>query len=383
MYRVLLADDEQIERMALARRLMRRFGDSLQISEATDGKEAVELYQKEHSQIIIMDISMPELNGVEAAEQIRSMDEDCVIVFLTAYDEFSYAKRAIVIRALDYLLKPCDEEELTAVMEEAMRLTDKAVHNKENPTGNRAEMTEAEKEAEKRREQWPWNPDAEAPKDPETERMNQVAEKIRSMDEDCIIVFLTAYDEFSYAKRAIVIRALDYLLKPCDEEELTAVMEEAMRLTDKAVENKKNSSGSGEEKTEAEKEAEKRKEQWPWNPDAEPPKDPETERVNQVAEKIRTYIRENYMNEISMQDAARQFNYSDAYFCKLFKQCFDQNFTTYLTNFRINEAKRLLKDRNISVKDAGMKVGYYDSNYFAKVFKRVTGMIPSEYREAN
>ena len=82
-------------------------------------------------------------------------------------------------------------------------------------------------------------------------------------------------------------------------------------------------------------------------------------------------------------DAARQFNYSDAYFCKLFKQCFDQNFTTYLTNFRINEAKRLLKDRNISVKDAGMKVGYYDSNYFAKVFKRVTGMIPSEYREAN
>ena len=275
MYRVLLADDEQIERMALARRLMRRFGDSLQISEATNGKEAVELYQKEHSQIIIMDISMPELNGVEAAEQIRSMDEDCVIVFLTAYDEFSYAKRAIVIRALDYLLKPCDEEELAAVMEEAMRLTDKAVHNKENPTGNRAEMTEAEKEAEKRREQWPWNPDAEAPKDPETERMNQVVEKIR------------------------------------------------------------------------------------------------------------TYIRENYMNEISMQDAARQFNYSDAYFCKLFKQCFDQNFTSYLTNFRINEAKRLLKDKNISIKDAGMKVGYYDSNYFAKVFKRVTGMIPSEYREAD
>ena len=275
MYRVLLADDEQIERMALARRLMRRFGDILQISEATNGKEAVQLYEKEHSQIIIMDISMPELNGVEAAEQIRSMDEDCVIVFLTAYDEFSYAKRAIVIRALDYLLKPCDEEELAAVMEEAMRLTDKAVHNKENPTGNRAEMTEAEKEAEKRREQWPWNPDAEAPKDPETERMNQVAEKIR------------------------------------------------------------------------------------------------------------TYIRENYMNEISMQDAARQFNYSDAYFCKLFKQCFDQNFTSYLTNFRINEAKRLLKDKNISIKDAGMKVGYYDSNYFAKVFKRVTGMIPSEYREAD
>ena len=86
------------------------------------------------------------------------------------------------------------------------------------------------------------------------------------------------------------------------------------------------------------------------------------------------------MNEISMQDAARMMHYSDAYFCKLFKQCFDQNFTTYLTHFRVEEAKRLLRDRTISVKDVSAKVGYYDSNYFAKVFKRITGMIPSEYR---
>ena len=275
MYRVLLVDDEQIERMALAKKIDRYYGDKVNIYQAVNGREAVAMCSEQKNDIIIMDISMPEMNGVMAAKYIRQMDDKCSIVFLSAYDDFEYARNAIKVKALDYLLKPCDEEELAAVMEEAMRLTDKAVHNKENPTGNGAGMTEAEKEAEKRREQWPWNPDAEAPKDPETERMNQVAEKIR------------------------------------------------------------------------------------------------------------TYIRENYMNEISMQDAARQFNYSDAYFCKLFKQCFDQNFTSYLTNFRINEAKRLLKDKNISIKDAGMKVGYYDSNYFAKVFKRVTGMIPSEYREAD
>ena len=107
MYRVLLADDEQIERMALARRLKKQFGDMLVISEAINGAEALEVFKREKSQIIIMDIAMPEMNGVEAAEHIRKMDEDCIIVFLTAYDEFSYAKRAIVIRALDYLLKPC------------------------------------------------------------------------------------------------------------------------------------------------------------------------------------------------------------------------------------------------------------------------------------
>ena len=272
-YRILLADDEQIERMALAKRLVKHFGDSLAISEAVNGADALEVFKRERSQIVIMDISMPEMNGAEAAEHIRGMDEDCVIIFLTAYDEFSYAKRAIVIRALDYLLKPCEEDELVAVMEEAMRLTDKRLNVSGVPS-----------------------PGVPSPGVP--------SPGVPSPD-------------FRREEHA-----------------------EAM------------------------------------------PRDDGDGRLAQVAETIREYIRNNYMKEISMQDAARMMNYSDAYFCKLFKQCFDQNFTSYLTGFRVNEAKKLLKDRSISVKDVSMQVGYYDSNYFAKVFKRMTGMIPSEYRDS-
>lgn len=286
MYRILLADDEQIERMALAKRLKRNFGDSLAISEAVDGKEALEVFEREKSQIVIMDISMPEMNGAEAAEQIRRMDEDCVIIFLTAYDDFAYAKRAIVIRALDYLLKPCDEEELVAVMEEAMRLTDRREKGKQERGAGGQDAAGSRSEAGGR--------DAAD---------NQSAKEVQA----------AADGEYTGAAG----------IEGC---------------------------GSG--------------------------------RMAQAAQTMREYVRNNYMKEISMQDAARMMNYSDAYFCKLFKQCFDQNFTSYLTNFRVNEAKRLLMNQNVSVKDVGMQVGYYDSNYFAKVFKRITGMIPSEYRDS-
>ena len=86
------------------------------------------------------------------------------------------------------------------------------------------------------------------------------------------------------------------------------------------------------------------------------------------------------MFDISMQDLAHIMGYSEAYFSKLFKQCFNQNFTAYLTEYRVNEAKKLLEQPTVNVKEIGKAVGYSDSNYFAKVFKRITGKSPTEYR---
>ena len=84
----------------------------------------------------------------------------------------------------------------------------------------------------------------------------------------------------------------------------------------------------------------------------------------------------------AMQDAAAALRYSDAYFCKLFKQCFKVNFSAYLNEYRVNKARQLILDPRLSLKDIGAAVGYSDANYFTRVFKRLTGQTPSEYRIA-
>lgn len=271
MYRVLLVDDEQIERMALAKKIDRYYGDKVDIYHAVNGREAVAMCGEQKNDIVIMDISMPEMNGVMAAKYIRKMDDECSIIFLSAYDDFEYARNAIKVRALDYLLKPCDMNDLLAVMDTALQKLDKEnVFN-----GNSISGKEQNKE---------------------TEICGSNANNVRE----------------NRPKRTDNVRNSD---------EQTTI------------------------------------------------------------KYLKEYVENNYIYDISMQEAAEEMGYSDAYFSKLFKQYFNQNFTAYLTEYRIKKAKELLSNTNYSIKDISRMVGYTDSNYFAKIFKRLVGEIPSKYRE--
>ena len=260
MIRLLIADDEKLEREALAELVQRRFEREVVLEVAENGRKAADTAVLWGADLILMDIEMPGINGIQAAEKIREKDKNCCIIFLTAYDEFSYAKKAITVRALDYILKPWDEKELMLVLEEAMRLA-----------GEKEEQT----------------------------RIGKVAEQAEAGQQ---------------------------------------IMEE------------------------------------------EPDYANENLRISKVTEMLKDYICENYMKDLSVQQMAEKTNYSEPHFCRLFKQSFGQNFTSYLTEYRINMAKKMLEQPTVNVKDVGKNVGYEDSNYFTKVFRRITGQSPTEYR---
>ena len=170
----------------------------------------------------------------------------------------------------------------------------------------------------------------------------ELAKYIKEKYAECIIIFITAYDRFDYAIEAMHIKAFDYLLKPWKEERLC-------ELINTAIENVRSM-----QKTDG--------------------------IVHSQKDIIKDYIDRNYKKDISAKDVAGILGYSDVYFSKVFKQLFDDNFINYLTKIRIDRAKVLLKDVSFNIKEVGKSVGYADSNYFTKVFKRSIGISPSEYR---
>ena len=101
MYGLLIAEDELIERMVLKKTLEKRLSDQCRIFEAQNGREALDIFRRESIQIVILDIAMPGMNGIEAAEAIRKEDMECCLIFLTAYDRFEYAKKAVSVRAME------------------------------------------------------------------------------------------------------------------------------------------------------------------------------------------------------------------------------------------------------------------------------------------
>ena len=110
-------------------------------------------------------------------------------------------------------------------------------------------------------------------------------------------------------------------------------------------------------------------------------RDQKEERSNSAAKKAMLYIQENYSKDISLDDVSGLVNISPYYFSKLFKQETGKNFIEYLTEIRLKNARELLQDSRLSIKEICAQSGYSDPNYFSRIFKKYEGVTPSEFRE--
>ena len=261
MIRLLIADDEKLEREALAELVQRRFEREVVLEVAENGRKAADTAVLWGADLILMDIEMPGMSGLDAARAVLAQRPSCRVIFVTAYSLFQYAHEAVHLGACDYLLKPVDPDELEASVRRAMRQI-------------------------------------------ETER------KL---------------------------------------EELAAARPQP-------------------EQTETEEEAE------------DAPEEGENSQTALVMAHVRRYLEDNYMFDLSLDSVGEILHISPAYLSAQFKKYQKMNFLDCLTELRINAAKELLSDPFRSSAEVASMVGYEDASYFARAFKKRTGMPPPQSR---
>ncbi|OHR67063.1 hypothetical protein HMPREF3291_11780 [Bacillus sp. HMSC76G11] len=112
MYKLLIADDESNIRRGIQAMIEREFSGEIETLLAGDGLEASERLNNEKIDILVTDIKMPRMNGVELIQSLQEKDQIPVLIILSGYDDFEYTKAAIKCRVKDYLLKPVNRHEL-------------------------------------------------------------------------------------------------------------------------------------------------------------------------------------------------------------------------------------------------------------------------------
>ena len=110
-YKLLIADDEPLIRRGISSLDWEKIGITV-CAVANNGKEAIDLASLHIPDLVLADIRMPIVNGLDMAERVLAQNKKCKIIFLSGYEDFAYAKRALHMGAFDYILKPASPEEI-------------------------------------------------------------------------------------------------------------------------------------------------------------------------------------------------------------------------------------------------------------------------------
>lgn len=125
MYKLLIVDDEQIEREGMAHFIQWDKYDIQLCGTAWNGADALGKIQKDVPDIVLTDIKMPVMNGIELIQKLSETYRNIVVVVLSGYGEYEFTSQAMEYGIRHYILKPCDEDKIVAVMNDAKKEVDK------------------------------------------------------------------------------------------------------------------------------------------------------------------------------------------------------------------------------------------------------------------
>ncbi|WP_166239735.1 response regulator [Paenibacillus turpanensis] len=520
MYRILIADDEALEREGLELMISRLMPNQFQFFHAENGRRAIQFTEEHRPDIVFMDIKMPGIQGLEAIKEINARYPNTKMILVTAYDYFNYAQEAVALGVKDYILKPAKKEQIVECLQkllaeleqenrrrgEELELKEKlsqllplvenelaimlmldfvqeidlkylaemldakwdkgyamvlSIHRGKGDTDQGALSHEVKKQVHEavksfmkprlpcivspmigsqialflpleqdgfgysqRVESLEWGRKLRQWLEKQLELSIAVGigtvqpgmeglrqsyhEAVMVSSDPSAIVNVRHYDDIQQGPRQAGI-------SPDDEKTLREAMqrldEDEARAKFSAMFEKLAASTAGSFEvcssemtvlflslaryfaqqgipvdaavsfTETQHLDQLRQQTEHRLAYMLSVIREERERRNgNVIDRAIRFIHDRYKEELSMEEAAEHVNLSPYYFSKMFKTQIGATFIDYLTDLRITEAKRLIAQQELSLKEICYEVGYRDPNYFSRVFKKVTGVTPSEYR---
>ncbi|WP_336788406.1 response regulator [Paenibacillus sp. MMO-177] len=409
MYKVLLVDDEVWIKRSLRKEIDWPSFEIGDVAEASDGEEAYRLATEYKPDVIITDVKMPRMDGIELARIVsRSMPEVKVII-LSGYAEFGLVRQALNERVIDYILKPINRQDLVTAIrrsvdeigkerkrrEQDFRLktlldrslplwTEKCIYDllhkelDEDKGAELARMTELPLTEEPHAVlliKGSGTLSAEAISAAYTRARDGsrtphlILPHFQTEREYLLIAPFQGGSAAAYAELSCRIAAIRQFLSDTGEQvhigagsiragwhELGASYREAVYACRQAA-----LEPDGGVVLYAVRFGRKE--------------------TSEVIEQIKTYLESAYREPLTLEGVAQRFYLNPSYLSRLFKQVTGENFIGYITRIRIEEAYRLLMHTEMPVHQVGEHVGYENTNYFSKSFKKVKGFAPAECKK--
>lgn len=411
MIKVFLVDDEVVIREGIRTSFPWDETEYTLVGEAPDGEIALPMIRDTNPDILVTDIRMPFMDGIELCRTVRARMPWIGIIILSGYDEFEYARKAIQLGVKEYLLKPISAEELRQVLDRVSETMKQEKQEREQRERLRRRLESGDQFLREKLLSALFSEEGE-----ETEA-EDIITQLENLGMNIRAPYYTVIDaafdpvregqealwELAEASGGIIrstgcrtgSRLLVLGRKESDAEEQAYAFgasaadelerfgcgkiricigeivdrpEDILRSM-KTARHIRHMLGGGEEK--------------PIIIGVR-----ETGEVTNgrktVSAEARLWLSQNYTNpNLMLQDVAQAVGMSNSRFSTVFAQETGSTFTEYLTMLRLSRAKELLRETDRKSGQIAMDVGYNDSHYFSYLFKKNTGMTPGEYREQN
>ena len=412
--KVFLADDEVVVREGIRESFPWEESGYTLVGEAPDGEMALPMIRDTNPDIVITDIRMPFMDGIELCRILRAQMPWIAIIVLSGYDEFEYARQCIQLGVREYLVKPINSENLREALDKVSRQILDERKTLEHAASLRARIGNDEQLVKEKLIASLYSEDAAA------EDSKGVLNHLQSMGCNVIAPYYAVVDaafkpagngqdiayelaessggimhasstrtgsallvlgdtaedaeERAYAFATSLVRELER----CGCEEIRVGIGEIVGAPEEILRSFKTARHIRHilvERADEKSMILGTREMGEVSDESNTPS---------VISEAKVYMSGHFTDpNLMLQDVAKAVGMSNSRFSTVFSQQTGQTFTEYLISLRLGKAKEMLRTTNIKSSQIARESGYNDSHYFSYIFKKNVGMTPSEYRIQN